>query len=65
MCTTKLTLRVNPQEEPYRFTALGKEVVSTPVMTADFLVSEGKVQLVSSDMYGNIRLYEYDPLRML
>lgn len=51
------------QEEPYKFVALGSEVVDTPVVTADFLVSEGKVQLVASDMYGNVRLYEYDPLR--
>lgn len=42
---------------------LGKEVVSNPVVTADFLVSEGRAQLVSSDMCGNIRIFEFDPLR--
>lgn len=51
------------QEDPYKLVPLGRELRGSSVATVDFLVADGKMLIVSMDMHGVMRTYEYDPLR--
>lgn len=49
------------QDEPYKFTIIGKELQPVSLTTADFLVHDGQMTFVSTDKDGVLRLVDFDP----
>ncbi|KAH9817923.1 CPSF A subunit region-domain-containing protein [Melampsora americana] len=49
------------QEEPYKLIELGHTFVDLRCSTIDFLVLENKLSIVTSDLDGTIRIFEYNP----
>ncbi|KAI5476013.1 cleavage and polyadenylation specificity factor subunit 1 [Pseudohyphozyma bogoriensis] len=49
------------QEDPYKLVHLGRDYRPSQTASANFLVNEGKVAFVVADIYGVLRLFEYDP----
>lgn len=49
------------QENPYKFTVIGKDLQSVSVVTADFLVHDGQVAFITNDREGVMRIVSYDP----
>ncbi|EGF98089.1 uncharacterized protein MELLADRAFT_96156 [Melampsora larici-populina 98AG31] len=49
------------QEEPYKLIELGHTFVDLRCSTIDFLVLENKLSIVTSDLGGTIRIFEYNP----
>lgn len=49
------------QEEPYKLIELGHTYTDLKCSTVDFLVIDSKLALVATDLYGIIRIFEYNP----
>ncbi|EFP85411.2 uncharacterized protein PGTG_11767 [Puccinia graminis f. sp. tritici CRL 75-36-700-3] len=49
------------QEEPYKLIELGHTYVDLKCSTIDFLVIDGKLAIVATDLNGVIRIFEYNP----
>jgi len=49
------------QEDPFKLVAIGKDYQGRGTMTADFLIHEGRMCFVTSDVHGVARLIEYNP----
>lgn len=54
---------VSFQEDPYKFTIIGKDLQQVSVMTGDFLVHDGQATFITSDKDGDMRMIDYDPTR--
>jgi cleavage and polyadenylation specificity factor subunit 1 len=52
---------VSLQEDPYKFTVIGKDLQQVSVMTGDFLVHEGSVTFITTDKMGIMRMIDFDP----
>lgn len=52
---------VSLQEDPYKFTIIGKDLQQVSVMTGDFLVHEGAVTFITTDRTGVMRMVDFDP----
>jgi DNA polymerase III sliding clamp (beta) subunit (PCNA family) len=57
---SKLTI----QDEPYKFTVIGKDLQDVSLSTADFLVHDGQMTFISNDKEGVLRLVDFDPAGM-
>jgi len=49
------------QDEPYKFTVIGKDLQDVSLSTADFLVHDGQMTFISNDKEGVLRLVDFDP----
>ena len=52
------------QDEPYKFTVIGKDLQDVSLSTADFLVHDGQMTFISNDKEGVLRLVDFDPAGM-
>jgi len=53
------------QEEPYKIIELGHTYVDLKCSSVDFLVLDGRLGIVVTDLDGTIRIFEYNPTSML
>jgi DNA polymerase III sliding clamp (beta) subunit (PCNA family) len=49
------------QDEPYKFTVIGKDLQDVSLTTSDFLVHDGQMTFISTDKEGVLRLVDFDP----
>lgn len=49
------------QEDPYKLVFLGRDYRLGCTASANFLVNDGRVAFVVGDIYGVLRVFEYDP----
>lgn len=49
------------QDEPYKFSIIGKDLQPVSLTTADFLIHDGQMTFISTDKEGVLRLVDFDP----
>ncbi|KAM0749012.1 hypothetical protein T439DRAFT_382097 [Meredithblackwellia eburnea MCA 4105] len=49
------------QEDPFKLVLLGRDYRPGKTASANFLVNDGKVSFVVGDIFGILRVFEYDP----
>lgn len=52
---------LTPQENPYKFTTIARDLTDRSLVSADFLVMDGASAFVSTDKIGDLRLLTFDP----
>jgi cleavage and polyadenylation specificity factor subunit 1 len=53
--------KADKQDEPYKFTVIGKDLQDVSLSAADFLVHDGQMTFISNDKEGVLRLVDFDP----